>query len=337
MAKRSYSLFELFAIFSIFNWLFGGKRVVIRKSRKLSKDDAKGCCGCLIVFLIIAGLGALFMPMSDSSPKKQRKTEEEKTVRQEDISQEGEAAVEESPLSSSEDVPQAIVESEGPSLRVLIMEEREIFKELIAAEAQAQNKLPVWSEDLYFQIDINSLCGLDLGQDITRCFSQPSFLFKTETFRLVADGLLAVDFESSVNCLDSTVKTVIVDENLAVHGICVSWPMASQKEIAYKFADVRVKLTRLLKLSRRHIDTEEFLQYFATYTFAKDDNRVIVLKTDNDGLELMLLATTKPISIYAQDNQNDIQDNPIAQKFSEALERKISESLQPYQSNETDK
>ena len=260
------------------------------------------------------------MPMSDSSPKEQSQTEEEKAVRQEDVSREENVTVEESPLPSAEEMTPPIVD-EGPSLRTRIIEERERFKESISSEAQAQSKLPVWSEDLYFQIDINSLCGLDLGQDITRCFSQPSFQFKTETFRLVADGSLAVDFESPVNCLDSTVKTVIVDDNLAVQGICASWPMASQKEIAYKFADVRVKLTRLLKLSRRHIDPEEFWQYCATYTFAKDDNHVIVLKTDNDGLALMLLSTAKPISIYAQDNQNDIQDNPIALKFSEALKK----------------
>ena len=261
------------------------------------------------------------MPMSDSSPKEQSQTEEEKAVRQEDVSREENATVEEPPLPSAEEAPPPIVD-EGPSLRTRIMEERETFKEMIAVEAQAHGKLPVWSEDLYVQINITSLCGLDLGQDITRYFSQPTFQFKTETFHLVADGLLAVDFESPVNYLDSAVKTVIVDENLAVQGIGVAWPMASQKEIAYKFADVRVKLTRLLKLSRRrYIDPEEFWQYCATYTLAKDSNRVIVLKTDNDGLELMLLSTAKSISIYAQGNQNDIQDNPIALKFSEALKK----------------
>ncbi len=326
MAKRPYSLFELFAIISIADWLFSSKKVIY-KSSKSSKGNGKGgCCGCLVIFLIIAGIGALISPSSSSSPKQQQTMEQQQTVKtrtvRQEVSKEGNASVVEQTFPSPPVVLPTDFDSKIPSLRIHIMEEREEFKKLIANEAQSQNKAPIWSEDLLFKANLTSLCGLDLGKDITSYFQKSSFQFKTETFRHFADGLLSIEFESPVNSLDSKVKNVIIDENLMIHGVCVSWPMKSQSKNAYKFAEVRAKLTKPLNLPRTEVDPEAFLQYCSTYTHAMDDNRVIVLKTDDEGLELMLLATTKPLSIYDKNSQNDMKDNPIAQRFCEALKNR---------------
>ena len=334
MARHSFSFLELFGIFSIFNWLFGSKKVVV--VRKSSKDDAQGCCGCLVFLLIIGGISAIFSPSpkksTSSSNHANNKTEKQQVVASTDeIYETQEQPVEEVNNTNPPQSPQeatAPSEPEGPSLRSRIMEDRETFKNSITKSSQSQdNKQPIWNEDMHFNNAITTLCGLAVGDDITRYFDNPSFTFKSEQISSFADDLIVVDFESSVNCLDSKVKSVILDKNLIIQGIRVSWPMESKEDSAYKFAEVRINLMRLLRLYRHEVDPRKYMYYCSTYANVNDEDLVIILKTDDNSLQLLLIATKMPINIFSKIEQADVKDNPICQNFLEKLKQAHPEQI----------
>ena len=207
------------------------------------------------------------------------------------------------------------------SLRSSIIEDRKSFAEYKKAHRKESDLIEEdeWTEDLYCNVLMTSLCGLKLGDNIESYLNNPSYSFYN--VREKNAKIIDVSFISPIKCFDSRFYHVFLDEKNIIQGIQAEWYIDKNGIQYKKFCFLRKYLLNILKIPIEQ--QKETIEYntncCSTYTYTNNENHVIVLKSRHWGtIELFFLSTTLPINIY--ENSHDISpENSFAKSFSEKL------------------